>query len=79
MKYVSILSDMDSVDLKAVPDELYDRIMAFVNPENYPFPDLQPLYDNLCNDEEDIDEVGAKLWDELNDCESLDCDLIQVY
>ena len=77
MKYVSILSDMDSVELKAVPDELYDRIIAFVNPTNYPFPNLQPLYDNLCND--DIDPVGEKLWDELNECENLDCDLIQVY
>jgi len=77
MKYINILSDLDSIKLKLVPDELYDRILTFVNPENYQFPTFQKLYDNLCEDEPD--EIGQKLWEELNDCENVDCELIQIY
>ncbi len=77
MKHITILSDLDSIELKLVPDELYDRILAFVNPENYQFPSFQKLYDNLCEDEPD--EVGQALWDELNNCENIDSELIQVY
>lgn len=77
MKYVSILSDLDSLELKQVPDELYTRILSFVNPTNNQFPSLQPLYDNLCEDEPN--QIGEDLWNELNDCESINCELIQVY
>ena len=77
MKYVSILSDLDDLELKIVPDELYDRIVLYVNPTNYTFPKFQVLYDNLCKSVPD--QLGEQLWNELNDCENVDCELIQVY
>ena len=77
MKYITLLSDLDSVELKEVPDELYNRILTFVNPKNLPFPNLQPLYDNLCEDEPD--EIGDNLWKELNECETIESELIQIY
>lgn len=78
MKHITLLSDyLDSVELKQVPDELYNRILAFVNPNNYPFPSLQPLYDNLCKD--DPDEIGCILWKELNECDTIESELIQIY
>ena len=77
MKYITILADLDSVHIKIVPDELYDRIFTFVNPENYQFPSFQRLYDNLCEDEPD--EIGEKLWEELLECDNLECVIIQEY
>lgn len=77
MKYVSILADLDELEVKIVPDELYYRIVAFVNPTNYQFSKFQILYDNLCVDEPD--QIGVQLWNELNDCENVECELIQVY
>lgn len=77
MKHITILSDLDSVHIKIVPDELYDRILRFVNPENYKFPSFQILYDNLCEDEPN--EVGEKLWEELLSCNNLESDVIQEY
>lgn len=77
MKYISILADLDELEVKIVPDELYYRILAFVNPTNNTFSKFQVLYDNLCEDVPD--QIGMQLWEELNDCENIDCELIQVY
>jgi hypothetical protein len=77
MKYINILSDLDCIELKEVPDELYDRILSFVNPNNDRFPKIQLLYDELCK--RTTSPTAKTLWNELNDCSNLDSELIQVY
>lgn len=82
MKYVTILSDLDSVELKAIPEELYQRIKNFIPDEKYNMNGFQYLYDILCEQSrkrDDVDIVGKKLWKELNDCMSINVELIQVY
>lgn len=77
MRYVTILADLDSVCVKAVPEELYQRIKEFVNPDNHGWSNFQKLYDELCEDEPD--SVAEQLWRELKACNSLHADLIQEY
>ncbi len=79
-KFVVILSDLSNISLYKVPLELYNRIENYLNKiSGHGFPDFQKLYDNLCKDDEDIDKVMEVLYRELENCEEINCNVIQVY
>lgn len=81
MKYIVLISDLDCVEIKEVPDELYERIREWLKvlfPMDEPFPKFQKLYDNLC-DPRLKDKSGKLLWEELEECKNIDAELIQQY
>jgi len=76
-KIVGILADMSDLSLYKVPIELYEEISDYLG---RPFPEFQKLYDELCKDEESQDIKLVEFYRKIEeDCEYMDCDLIQVY
>ena len=78
MRYVTILSDLDYIELKSVPDDLYEKILNFIKIDpNDLFPKFQKLYDEVTKNPKN--PIALKLWNELNNCHNVKVDLIQEY
>lgn len=77
-KIVIILSDLSCVTLYKVPMNLYTEILNYLKKDSG-FPSFQKLYDNLCKDEEDQDSNLKSYYESIENCDTIDGTLIQVY
>ena len=81
-KILAVLSDISDLEVKKVPEDLFNELYVYIkqkfNPNGISAP-FQKLYDNLCQDQERQDKKMVEFWKRLEDCETINCDLIQVY
>lgn len=81
-RILAVLSDIDNLKVKKVPKDLFEEMELYLkqkfNPHGISI-SFQKLYDNLCQDKEKQDKKMVEFWNKLEDCETINCDLIQVY
>lgn len=74
-KVIAILCDRDDLSLYKIPTELYNEIRSYLNDE--PFPRFQKVYDALCKS--NVDSKMREFYDKIQQCDIIDCQLIQEY